>query len=86
MGVCISIALLEKAKRHNGGVLPPLEYDRAPKGRYSVRRLIEKYGRRANLMKWKEQLNGDRPKRDAHSMLERCDLLSRFAEGPIKGA
>jgi hypothetical protein len=47
----------------------------ARKGRYSVRRLIEKYGRRANLMKWKEQLNGDCPKRDAHGMYERCDLI-----------
>jgi hypothetical protein len=41
----------------------------ARKGRYSVRRLIEKYGRKGNMMKWKE------PKRDAHSMLERCDLI-----------
>jgi hypothetical protein len=47
----------------------------ARKGRYSVRRLIEKFGRKGNLMKWKEQLNGDCPKRDAHSMLERCDLV-----------
>jgi hypothetical protein len=31
------------------------------KGRYNVRRLIEKYGRKANMMKWKEQLNGDSP-------------------------
>jgi hypothetical protein len=31
----------------------------ARKGRYSVRRLIEKYGRKANMMKWREQLNGD---------------------------
>jgi hypothetical protein len=31
----------------------------APKGRYSVRRLIEKYGRKGNMMKWKEQLNGE---------------------------
>jgi hypothetical protein len=31
------------------------------KDRYSVRRLIEKYGRNANMMKWKEQLNGDCP-------------------------
>jgi hypothetical protein len=45
------------------------------KGRYSVRRLIEKYGRKANMMKWKEQLNGDCPKRDAHGLHERCDLL-----------
>ena len=29
------------------------------KGRYSVSRLIEKHGRKANMMKWKEQLNGD---------------------------
>ena len=35
------------------------------KGRYSVRRLIEKYGRKGNMMKWKEQLNGDCQKRDA---------------------
>jgi hypothetical protein len=41
----------------------------ARKGRYSVRKLIEKYGRRANLMKWKEQLNGDCPRRDALSLL-----------------
>jgi hypothetical protein len=47
----------------------------ARKGRYSVRRLIEKYGRKANMMKWKERLNGDCPRRDAHSVLERCDLV-----------
>jgi hypothetical protein len=45
------------------------------KGRYSVRRLIEKYGRKANMMVWKEQLNGDCPRRDAHGMHERCDLI-----------
>jgi len=44
------------------------------KGQYSVRRLIEKYGRKANMMKWKEQLNGDCPRRDVRSMMERCDL------------
>jgi hypothetical protein len=33
----------------------------ARKGGYSVRKLIEKYGRKANVMKWKEQLNGDCP-------------------------
>jgi hypothetical protein len=32
----------------------------------TFRKLIEKYGRKANMMKWKEQLNGDCPKRDAH--------------------
>ena len=31
----------------------------ARKGHYSVRRLIEKYGRKANMMKWNEQLNDD---------------------------
>ena len=35
------------------------------KGRYSVRRLIEKFGRQANMMKWREQPNGDCHKRDA---------------------
>src|SRR5512133_3676595 len=57
----------------------------ARKGRYNVRKLIEKYGRRANMMKWKEQLNGDCPRRDARSMMERCDLV-RFAEGPIRSS
>ena len=47
----------------------------ARKGRYSVSSLIEKYGRKANMMKWKEQLNGDCPKRDARSMHECCDLI-----------
>src|SRR5260370_41909997 len=45
------------------------------KGRYSVRRLIEKYGRNANMMKWKEQLNGDCPKRDAPQLHDRCDRI-----------
>jgi hypothetical protein len=45
------------------------------KGRYSVAKLIEKHGRRGNMMKWKEQLNGDCPRRDAHSLHERCDVL-----------
>jgi hypothetical protein len=34
------------------------------KGRYHVHKLIEKYGRSGNMMKWKEQLNGDCPRRD----------------------
>jgi hypothetical protein len=45
------------------------------KGRYRVDRLIEKYGRKANMMKWKEQLNGDCPKCDAPSLHGRCDLV-----------
>jgi hypothetical protein len=27
-----------------------------------------------NMMKWREQLNGDCPRRDAQSISERCDL------------
>jgi hypothetical protein len=44
------------------------------KGRYHVAKLIEKYGRKSNLMKWKEQPNGDRPRRDGR-LHERCDLI-----------
>jgi hypothetical protein len=33
-----------------------------PQGRYHVQRLIEKYGRNGNMMKWREMLN-------------RCDLI-----------
>jgi hypothetical protein len=29
------------------------------KGRYHVHRLIEKYGRKGNMMKWREMLNAD---------------------------
>jgi hypothetical protein len=36
--------------------------------------LIEKYGRKGNLMKWKEQLNGDCPRRDSR-LPDRCDLV-----------
>ena len=45
------------------------------KGRYQVRKLIAKYGRHGNMMKWRVQLNGDCPRRDAHSLRERCDLI-----------
>src|SRR5262249_26124726 len=47
----------------------------APRGRYRGRRVLEKYSPKANKMEWKEQLNGDCPRRDAHSMLEHCDLI-----------
>jgi hypothetical protein len=33
------------------------------------------YGRKANMMKCKEQLSGDCPKRDAQQLQERCDLI-----------
>jgi hypothetical protein len=37
--------------------------------------IAETGSRTVGPLKWKEQLNGDCPKRDAHSMLERCDLI-----------
>jgi hypothetical protein len=43
------------------------------KGRYHVHKLIERYGRNGNMMTWREMLNADCPKRDAHSLHERCD-------------
>ena len=62
---------LSRIRRHRG-----VECTRCGrKGRYSVRKLIEKYGRKANMMKWKQQLNGDCPRRDAPQLQERCDLL-----------
>jgi hypothetical protein len=45
------------------------------KGRYHVLRLIEVYGRKGNMSKWLSNLKGDCPKRDAHSVHERCDLI-----------
>jgi hypothetical protein len=45
------------------------------KGHYNVRKLIEQYGRNANMMKWKEQLNGDCPKQDAPQLHGRCDVI-----------
>src|SRR5262245_46495979 len=42
------------------------------KGRYSVRKLIEKYGRKGNMMKWKEQLNGDPLLRQWGSKAQLC--------------
>jgi hypothetical protein len=53
------------------------------RARASVARLIEKYGRRANMIKWKEQLNGDCPKRDEHQLHEHCDLICRPTEGAV---
>jgi hypothetical protein len=44
------------------------------KGRYHVHKLIEKYGRNGNLMKWREMLNADCPKRDGR-LTDRCDLV-----------
>ena len=53
-----------------------VECTRCPrKGSYSVQKLIEKYGRKANMMKWREMLPGDCPKRDAPQLHDRCDLI-----------
>ena len=38
-------------------------------------KLIEKYGRKGNMMKWREVLNADCPKRDATGLHNRCDLV-----------
>jgi hypothetical protein len=34
------------------------------RGRYNVRKLIEKYGRKGNMSKWMSDLKGDCPKRE----------------------
>jgi hypothetical protein len=45
------------------------------KGRYSVRKLLEQYGREGSMMTWREQLSGGCPKRDAPQLHDRCDLI-----------
>ena len=45
------------------------------RGRYSAAKLIEKYGRKGNMMKWREMLNADCPKRDAAGLQDRCDVV-----------
>jgi hypothetical protein len=53
-----------------------VECTRCPrKGSYSVRKLLDKHGRRGNMSKWVSDLKSDCPKRDAHQMQERCDLI-----------
>jgi hypothetical protein len=44
------------------------------KGSYHVPKLIEKYGRNGNMMKWRKMLNADCPKRDGR-LNNRCDLV-----------
>jgi hypothetical protein len=53
------------------------------KGRYSVAKLIEKYGRKGNMMKWREMLSADCSKRDGR-LTDRCDLghLSGSSRSP----
>jgi hypothetical protein len=58
------------------GSLPRVECAKCDrKGRYSVAKLIEKHSRNGNLSKWREQLNGDCPKRDAAGLQNRCDMV-----------
>ena len=40
-----------------------------------VCRLIAQYGRKASMMKWKDQLKGDCPKQDAPQLHDRCDVI-----------
>ena len=59
----------------------------ARKGRYSVRKLIEKYGRKANMMKWKEQLSGDchwPDGREAEARLRSRKSFSIYQHGRIR--
>jgi hypothetical protein len=55
------------------------------KGRYHVHKLIEKYGRKGNMMKWREILNAHCPKRDAHSLHERCDVACPICQRSVLG-
>jgi hypothetical protein len=43
--------------------------------RYHVHKLIAKHGRKGNMMKWRDKLSADCPKRDAHGLHDRCDLV-----------
>lgn len=53
-----------------------VECTRCPrKGQYSVAKLIAQHGRRGNMTKWLYDLKGDCPKRDAHLLHDRCDLI-----------
>ena len=45
-----------------------------PTASYHVHKLIEKYGRNGNMMKWREMLKADCPKRDTR-LHDRCDLI-----------
>jgi hypothetical protein len=45
------------------------------KGRYSVRKLIEKYGRRGHMMKWREQLSSDDRPNNLCGLLDRIQRL-----------
>jgi len=48
------------------------------KGRYHVHKLIEKHCRKGNMMKWREMLNADCPKRDARFLITEPRKSSTF--------
>jgi len=48
----------------------------ARKGRYSVRRLIEKYGRKANMMKWRAVLRST-----GHNLISAAMMFSLLIRG-----
>jgi hypothetical protein len=53
-----------------------VECTRCPrKGRYTVAKLIAKYGREGNMSEWMSELKNDCPKRDVPQLHERCDLI-----------
>jgi hypothetical protein len=55
------------------------------KGRYHVHKLIEKYGRQGNMMKWREMLNADCPNAGCY----RAAIAGRLRPGvprPAEGA
>jgi hypothetical protein len=52
------------------------------KGRCHVHKLIEKHGRTGNLMKWREQLNGDSRRPTARPLRPG---MPRPAEGAVAG-
>ncbi len=45
------------------------------KGRYSVAKLIERYGRDGNMQTWRASLTEGCPKRDGSHIYERCDIV-----------
>jgi hypothetical protein len=45
------------------------------KGRYSVAKLIARYGREGNMQTWRASLSADCPKRNAFAIHERCDII-----------
>jgi hypothetical protein len=54
------------------------------RGVYYVHRLIEKHGRKGNMMKWKELLNGDCPRRVTHTACKNVALgVPRSAQGAL---